>query len=88
MGRSLLPMTTDADRGVLRGCSEGCFGATGEGDSGAAPAAARVVTSEQIWEACGAHDNIPRLKPYQAVGVNFLLLLHQEVRATLYAPTP
>ncbi|KAL7110911.1 hypothetical protein ACP275_05G055400 [Erythranthe tilingii] len=43
-------------------------------------AAARIVTQDDVNEACGAEDSDfkPILKQYQLVGVNFLLLLYRK----------
>jgi len=41
----------------------------------------QVVTAHDVWQACGGAKNTPRLKSYQVVGVNFLSLLHEQVRA-------
>ncbi|XP_057496754.1 protein CHROMATIN REMODELING 19 isoform X1 [Actinidia eriantha] len=40
----------------------------------------RIVTQDDIYKACGAADSDfhPVLKPYQLVGVNFLLLLYRK----------
>ncbi|GAB2282463.1 Protein CHROMATIN REMODELING 19 [Dionaea muscipula] len=40
----------------------------------------RIVTQDDIFAACGAEDSdfCPLLKPYQLVGVNFLLLLYKK----------
>ncbi|XP_019461602.1 PREDICTED: protein CHROMATIN REMODELING 19 [Lupinus angustifolius] len=40
----------------------------------------KIVTQEDVDEACGSEDSDfqPLLKPYQLVGVNFLLLLHRK----------
>ncbi|KAK7273635.1 hypothetical protein RIF29_14692 [Crotalaria pallida] len=40
----------------------------------------KIVTQEDVDEACGSDDSDfqPLLKPYQLVGVNFLLLLHRK----------
>ncbi|KAK4400152.1 protein CHROMATIN REMODELING 19 [Sesamum angolense] len=42
--------------------------------------AARIVTQEDVNEACGSADLDfkPMLKPYQLIGVNFLLLLYRK----------
>ncbi|PIN17899.1 SNF2 family DNA-dependent ATPase [Handroanthus impetiginosus] len=41
---------------------------------------ARIVTQDDVNEACGAEDSDfePMLKPYQLIGVNFLLLLYRK----------
>lgn len=45
-----------------------------------ASSSVRIVTQDDITEACGAEESDfePILKPYQLVGVNFLLLLHKK----------
>ncbi|KAG8382640.1 hypothetical protein BUALT_Bualt05G0098400 [Buddleja alternifolia] len=42
--------------------------------------AVRIVTQDDVNEACGAGDSDfkPMLKPYQLIGVNFLLLLYRK----------
>ncbi|XP_042007722.1 protein CHROMATIN REMODELING 19 isoform X1 [Salvia splendens] len=42
-------------------------------------AAARIVTQDDVNDACGAGDDFqPTLKPYQLIGVNFLMLLYRK----------
>ncbi|CAA0811548.1 Protein CHROMATIN REMODELING 19 [Striga hermonthica] len=40
--------------------------------------AVRIVTQDDVNDACGAGDSEPMLKPYQLIGVNFLLLLYRK----------
>ncbi|KAL2541332.1 Protein CHROMATIN REMODELING 19 [Abeliophyllum distichum] len=40
--------------------------------------AVKIVTQGDVNEACGADHSDPMLKPYQLVGVNFLLLLYRK----------
>ncbi|KAL8520740.1 hypothetical protein ACS0TY_011330 [Phlomoides rotata] len=44
------------------------------------PSAARIVTQDEVTEACGAGDSDfkPTLKPYQLIGINFLMLLYRK----------
>ncbi|OMO72649.1 SNF2-related protein [Corchorus olitorius] len=58
----------------------GSSGASCERYSEVETSSVRIVTQNDIDEACGAEESDfqPVLKPYQLVGVNFLLLLHRK----------